>query len=105
VGVYLREEVRTVADIEKVIRDLRYLKTFGIVSNNLQVTEIAQSAIELLKEYAEIKNGVEPELEGDPGNGYWWVCGECHGYLSTFDRFCKFCGRKVLRDARQTEEH
>lgn len=37
-------------DRENVIRDLRYLKTFGIVSNNLQVTEIAQSALAMLKE-------------------------------------------------------
>ena len=41
------------ADIEKVIRDLRYVKSFGRVSNNQQLTEIADSAIELLKEQKE----------------------------------------------------
>lgn len=37
-------------DREKVIRDLRYLKSFGRVSNNPQITEIAENAIALLKE-------------------------------------------------------
>lgn len=35
---------------EKVIRDLRYLKSFGRVSNNPQITEIAENAIAMLKE-------------------------------------------------------
>ena len=61
-------------------------------------TMLASDALMLLKEYAEIKNGVEPELEGDPGNGYWWVCGECHGSISRTDRFCRHCGRKVLQE-------
>lgn len=42
--------------------------------------------------------GVFPELEGDPGNGYWPVCGECHGTLNRRDKFCHECGRKVLWD-------
>jgi hypothetical protein len=37
-------------DMEKVVRDLRYLKSFGRVSNNPQITEIAEDAIALLKE-------------------------------------------------------
>ena len=37
-------------DMEKVVRDLRYLKSFGRVSNNPQITEIAEYAIAMLKE-------------------------------------------------------
>lgn len=37
-------------DREKVIRDLRYIKSFGRVGNKPQLTEIAESAIELLEE-------------------------------------------------------
>jgi hypothetical protein len=37
-------------DRENVIRDLRYIKSFGRVSNNPQLTEIAESALALLKE-------------------------------------------------------
>lgn len=37
------------AEFENVIRDLRYVKSFGRVTNNLQLTEIADSAITLLK--------------------------------------------------------
>ena len=44
-------------------------------------------------------HGVAPELEGDPANGYWTVCGECHGTLNRRDKFCHECGRKVLWDA------
>lgn len=38
------------ADRESVIRDLRYVKTFGRVSNTPHLTEIAESALELLRE-------------------------------------------------------
>ena len=37
-------------DRENVIRDLRYIKSFGRVSNNPQLTEIAESALAILKE-------------------------------------------------------
>ena len=35
---------------DHVVRDLRYLKSYGKVSNNQTIYEIAESAIELLKE-------------------------------------------------------
>ena len=106
------------ADIEKVIQgldcrignidfDCRKCEYYNKenVPAFCRFTDLLRDALELLKEYAEIKNGVAPELEGDPGNGYWNVCGECHVYLSGNETYCKCCGRKVLWDARQTEEH
>jgi len=43
-------------DMEKVISDLRYLKSFGRVSNNPHITEIAEDTLALLKEQeAEIR--------------------------------------------------
>jgi len=36
-----------------------------------------------------------PEIEGDPGNGYWYVCGECHGYLKWHEDPCPHCGWRV----------
>ena len=35
---------------DHVVRDLRYLKSYGKVSNNQTIYEIAESALELLKE-------------------------------------------------------
>ena len=37
----------------------------------------------------------EAEWEGDPRNGYWPVCGACHGVIGTSDRFCRHCGAGV----------
>lgn len=36
-----------------------------------------------------------PEIEGDPGNGYWYVCGECHGYLKWHEDPCPHCGWRI----------
>ena len=36
-----------------------------------------------------------PEIEGDPWNGYWYVCGECHGYLKWHEDPCPHCGWRL----------
>lgn len=36
-----------------------------------------------------------PEIEGDPWNGYWYVCSECHGYLKWHEDPCPHCGWRV----------
>ena len=36
-----------------------------------------------------------PEIEGDPGNGYWYVCSECHGYLKWHEDPCPGCGWRI----------
>ncbi len=77
-------------DREKVIRDLRYLKSFGRVSNNPQVTEIAQSAIELLKEH----EAVEP-IRTNTNYEQHWKCGNCKAVISAQDKFCHECGQAV----------
>ena len=43
-------------DRETVISDLRYLKSFGQVSNNLQITGIAENAIAMLNKQKETIN-------------------------------------------------
>lgn len=37
----------------------------------------------------------EPEWEGDPANGYWLVCGECHGQIGVSKGICKHCGARI----------
>ena len=37
---------------------------------------------------------VEPEIEGDRWS-WFYVCGECHGYVSTEDEYCRHCGREI----------
>lgn len=39
--------------------------------------------------------GTEPEWEGDPANGYWLVCGECHGWIGGAKENCPHCGAKI----------
>ena len=31
------------------------------------------------------------DIEGDPHNGYWYVCDECHGAVDTKDKICPHC--------------
>ena len=38
---------------------------------------------------------VYPEWEGDPGNGYWYVCSECHGYLTGKEEVCPWCKGRI----------
>ena len=48
---------------DHVVRDLRYLKSYGKVSNNQTIYEIADSALELLKEQEERIKTLENQLE------------------------------------------
>lgn len=41
------------------------------------------------------KNVSVPEIEGDPINGYWYVCSECHGSLNWKQNPCPWCGLEV----------
>ena len=74
--------------------DCPYVEPIGFNQFKCNGKQMKKDALELLKNLI----SVEPELEGDPGNGYWWVCGECHGSISRTDRFCRHCGRKVLQE-------
>ena len=38
----------------------------------------------------------EAEIEGDPGNGYWYVCPECHVHIKQGTRFCGSCGKEII---------
>ena len=31
------------------------------------------------------------DIEGDPYNGYWYVCEECHGPVSWHEPVCPHC--------------
>ena len=72
---------------DHVVRDLRYLKSYGKVSNNQTIYEIAESALELLKEQEARLMTLEDvkafdwdycylEEERSPGKVYRAVCGD-----------------------------
>ena len=78
---------------DHVVRDLRYLKSYGKVSNNQTIYEIAESALELLKEQETVK----------PKTGHWFkihggtaaqctIC-KCWGQINM--KFCPWCGAKM----------
>lgn len=69
-------------DREKVISDLRYIKSFGRVSNNPQLTEIAESAIELLKEQEADEN--KYEYKYDHTDCLWYGSGNCPSTCSQY---------------------
>lgn len=35
------------------------------------------------------------DIEGDPHNGYWYVCEECHGPINWKDEVCPHCGWRL----------
>ena len=37
---------------------------------------------------------VEPEIEGG-GYSWFYVCGECHGSINSYDKYCRHCGREI----------
>lgn len=76
---------------EKVIGGLQLLKV--PFRKDQQVMEILDGAIELLRE-----KEVQPEMEGDPGNGYWMVCDACHGLIRKPDIYCRGCGGRIRWD-------
>ena len=79
-------------DREKVIRDLRYLKSFGRVSNNPQITEIAEEFIALLKEQ-EVKPILIREGKSKLYNDYH--CPRCGQEIVYEQNYCCECGSKV----------
>ena len=107
------------ADRESVIRDLRYVKTFGRVSNTPQLTEIAESALELLKEQQhEIwelqelnehledklkeREAVEPTLIREGRNKHYndYVCPRCDNEVVYEQNYCSECGVPFLWEGR-----
>ena len=55
-----------------------------------KVSELCEEAAEELKKRKTAET--MPEWEGDPGNGYWKVCGECHGQIREEWKYCPHCG-------------
>ena len=53
------------------------------------VKEQAEEISCLKKKYLEHVTTVD--LEGDPHNGYWYVCEECHGPVSWHEPICPHC--------------
>ena len=37
------------------------------------------------------------EIEGG-GSTWFYVCGECHGAIDSWDNYCKHCGRKIKHE-------
>ena len=56
---------------------------------NIVMRNALENAVRLL-------GGVEAEVEGDCRNGYWDVCGECHGVIERTEKYCHWCGKKII---------
>lgn len=55
----------------------------------------AEKCLELAEaEDTLIAQPVPAEIEGG-GSVWWYVCGECHGSIDSWDHYCKHCGRSV----------
>ena len=78
---------------DHVVRDLRYLKSYGKVSNNQTIYEIADSALELLKDQeavkpkSKVRHGANAQIQH--------FCGNCNTMLHGKPKFCSECGKAV----------
>ena len=75
-------------ELAKITRDQqeRILRFF-------QAYEAVGKAIDVMME-----KQIPTEIEIEGGGHTWWhVCGECHGAIDSSDRYCKHCGRKLMR--------
>ena len=60
--------------------------------------EEAETCLELAEaEIITIAEPVETELEGG-GSSWFHVCGDCHGVVGDYDRYCRHCGRRLKHD-------
>lgn len=58
--------------------------------------ELLRDALILLKDQKEnLEHITTVDLEGDPHNGYWYVCEECHGHVDWKDQYCPHCGWRL----------
>ena len=77
---------------DHVVRDLRYLKSYGKVSNNQTIYEIAEAAIAMLKE----QEAVEPEVEVLNEIDRIYRCPKCHKhFFYEKQKHCDQCGQAV----------
>lgn len=89
---------------DKLVNTKKHLKTQIDTAKKMDskwvyilVTE-AEKCLELAEaEDTIFMQPVEAELEGG-GHNWWYVCGECHSNLNTYDKYCHECGRKIKYD-------
>jgi len=48
-------------------------------------------AMDMAAKLLEREKPVLAEIEGG-GKTWYFVCGECHGFIDTSDKFCRHCG-------------
>ena len=88
-------------DNEKVIRRLK--QQIRLCKENdsdwISLTvETGKNILEVMEERT--PEAVAPEIEADCRT-WWYVCGVCHGNIDTFDSFCRHCGRKIRKEAKE----
>ena len=96
-------------EIEKVMQGLAccqismgdekpYFKCDACPYNDISIVvedcrkQLSQDALQTIEQ---LVKPVQAELEAS-GSTWFGVCGECHGIIFTYDRYCKHCGRRII---------
>lgn len=92
------------ADIEKVIKALEFCTDtkpvetcfgkcpYAVADDDYRCRDMKLDALELLKEQKPVE--AEVEIEGG-GHNWFYVCGECHGFVKLPWVYCPGCGRRL----------
>ena len=90
-------------EIRKLIEDLKDMER-GAMEAARDLREMVPktsytffSIAEVSKKAAEELKGRIPmpaEIEGG-GTTWFYACGECHGNIGTWDKFCRHCGHPI----------
>ena len=84
-----------IRSLQMVVRNVEKYDVIRLASNDVLV-KILRSAVAHLKNDKLVFSS-EIEMEGG-GSTWWYVCGECHGAVDEKDKFCRYCGRQLVRD-------
>ena len=87
----IRKLEEAAVDAAGVSRELRTVVQ-GISFQCFRWSELMKAVAEDEKK----RRPVQVETEGG-GSTWWYVCGECHTAIDTGDRYCRQCGRPLIR--------
>ena len=83
-------------DNEKVIQRLNSQIALCKRDDSDWISMTVWDAKKILK-LIEGRKPIEAEMEGGYPS-WWYVCGECHSLIGSYDKYCRICGRELLWD-------
>jgi hypothetical protein len=69
----------------------------SLIDHIKTAVDVDPLAKEMVEKLLKCRKPQSAEIEGG-GNGWYYVCGECHGAINYHDKYCRHCGCVVCWD-------